>query len=364
MTIFDSPHFDGHEQVVFTHDKASGLKAIIAIHDTGLGPAVGGCRMWPYADSDAALTDVLRLSRGMSYKNAMAGLPLGGGKAVIIGDSRTDKTESLLRAFGRAVHALGGRYRTAEDVGMGVPDLDIIGLETSYALGRTGSAAQTVGDPSPFTARGGLAAIRAAVKHKLGRDSLAGLTIAIQGTGHVGAHLARLLAAEDALLLLSDIHTEAATALARETGGQVVAPDAILSSEADVIAPCALGAVLNDDSIGALKAPIVAGLANNQLAEARHATMLKERGILYAPDYVANAGGIIAVAAEYAGSVDLHALGRKCDAIGDTLGDIFRRADAANSDTASIADSLAREKLAAARKKSASADPRPLRRVG
>ncbi|MCF8480314.1 MAG: amino acid dehydrogenase [Rhodospirillum sp.] len=347
MTVFSNPHFDGHERVVFAHDAASGLRAIIAIHDTALGPAVGGCRMWPYASDEAALADVLRLSRGMSYKNALADLPLGGGKSVIIGDPRTDKTEALLRAFGRAVDGLGGRYRTAEDVGTSVVDMDIIGQETRYALGRSEGRA-AIGDPSPYTARGGLAAIKAAVHHKLGRRDLAGLRVAIQGVGHVGAHLARLLKAEGVELVIADVNADQVRAVAEETGAAPVEVDRILSLAADVVAPCALGAVLDDQAIATLNTPIVAGLANNQLAEARHGVLLHARGILYAPDYVANAGGIIAVAAENAGLTNLDQVIAKVEAIEGTLATLFHRADSEGRPTAEVADTMARDRLARA----------------
>ncbi|WP_413206037.1 Glu/Leu/Phe/Val dehydrogenase dimerization domain-containing protein [Rhodospirillum sp. A1_3_36] len=347
MSVFTDPHFDSHEQVVFAQDAASGLRAIIAIHDTALGPAVGGCRMWPYASDEEALADVLRLSRGMSYKNALADLPLGGGKSVIIGDSRTDKTEALLRAFGRVVESLGGRYRTAEDVGTSVADMDIIGQETRHALGRSQGRA-AIGDPSPYTARGGLAAIKAAVRHKLGRTTLVGLRIAIQGVGHVGAHLARLLTAEGAELVIADVNTDQVRAVAEETGATPVEVERILSLAADVVVPCAMGAVLDDQSIATLNTPIVAGLANNQLAEARHGPLLHSRGILYAPDYVANAGGIIAVAAENAGMTDLEQVTAKVDAIERTLTTLFERADSEGRPTADVADSMARDRLARA----------------
>uniref|UniRef100_UPI0028A8490E Leu/Phe/Val dehydrogenase n=1 Tax=Rhodospirillum rubrum TaxID=1085 RepID=UPI0028A8490E len=337
MSIFFADPFDDHESVVFARDAASGLRAIIAIHSTALGPAVGGCRMWPYRSEEEALADVLRLSRAMSYKNALAGLALGGGKAVILGESRSEKSPELLRAFGRAVDRLGGAYRTAEDVGTSAADMDIIGEETRHALGRSAKGAVTVGDPSPYTARGGLAAMRAAVRHRLGRDGLAGLTIAIQGCGQVGAHLARLLQAEGALVVVADLDPARARALAGETGAVAVEADRILSIKADVMAPCALGAILDDQVIAALNVPIVAGLANNQLAQPRHAALLHDRGILYVPDYVANAGGIIAIAAEHDGRVDRAEILGKIEGIGATTAKILDRAVRENRPTAVIA---------------------------
>ncbi|MBK1665040.1 amino acid dehydrogenase [Rhodospirillum rubrum] len=363
MSIFFAGAFDDHESVVFARDAASGLRAIIAIHSTALGPAVGGCRMWPYRSEEEALADVLRLSRAMSYKNALAGLALGGGKAVILGESRSEKSPELLRAFGRAVDRLGGAYRTAEDVGTSVADMDIIGEETRHALGRSAKGgATTVGDPSPYTARGGLVAMRAAVRHRLGHDRLAGLTVAIQGCGQVGAHLARLLQAEGALLVVADIDPARAQALARETGAVAVEAERILSIKADVMAPCALGAILDDQVIAALNVPIIAGLANNQLAQPRHAALLHDRGIVYVPDYVANAGGIIAIAAEHDGRVDRAEILGEIEGIGATVAKILDRAARENRSTAVIADTLARERLAAGGARPAAA--RPPRQAG
>jgi leucine dehydrogenase len=270
---------------------------------------------------------------------------------VIIGDPRTDKTEALLRAFGRAVDRLGGRYRTAEDVGTSVADMDIVGQETRHALGRSQGRA-AIGDPSPFTARGGLAAIKAATRHRLGRQDLAGLTVAIQGVGHVGAHLARLLKAEGATLVVADVDAERARTVATETGAEIAPIDRILSLEVDVVAPCALGAILDDQTIAGLNAPIVAGLANNQLAEVRHGALLHDRGILYAPDYVANAGGIIAVAAENAGMTDRERITAKVDAIERTLTALFQRAKAEGRPTAEVADAMARDRLTRGRAES------------
>lgn len=298
--LWDLPDFDDHEAVHFVRDRDSGLTAVIAIHSTHLGPAGGGTRFWHYDDNDRAVTDALRLSRGMSYKNAMAGLPMGGGKAVILADPKGTKTEAMLEAFGAAVDGLGGRYVTAEDVGMSVANLVTIAKCTPYVSGlpvaKEGSAG---GDPGPFTAMGIYLGLKAAVKFKLGRDDLKGVRVAVQGTGSVGGGLARLLAKDGADLLLADVNTGRAELLAGELGARTVAPGAIMAQEVDVFSPNALGAILDDEGIAKLNAPIVAGGANNQLARPEHADALQARDILYAPDYVINAGGIISVALEY-----------------------------------------------------------------
>ena len=290
MSLFTHPEFDGHEQVVFCHDAESGLKAIIALHNLNRGPALGGCRMWNYASEDEALTDALRLARGMTYKSALAGLPYGGGKAVIIGDSRTMKSPALFQAMGRFVETLGGRYIIAEDVGIGVADVQIMARETRHVAGTPEGGA---GDPSPATAYGVYMGIKAAVKHKLGSDSLSGVTVAVQGLGHVGQSLCRYLSGDGAKLTVTDINQAAVAAMAGELGARAVEPDAIYGTAAEVYAPCALGATVNDGTIKVLRMPIIAGSANNQLAAPRHGLELLKRGILYAPDYVINAGGVI-----------------------------------------------------------------------
>lgn len=298
--FWEESDFDDHELVHFVHDRASGLTAIIALHSTHLGPGAGGTRFWHYAEPGMALRDALRLSRGMSYKNAMAGLPMGGGKAVIVADANRTKTPAMLGAFGDAVESLGGRYVTAEDVGISVADMVTVAQHTRHVTGLpVAGEGHAGGDPGPFTARGIYLGIKAAVAHQLGRDQLAGVHVAVQGTGSVGGRLARLLAADGARLTLADVHAERAAALATELGGTAVAADAIMDTECDVFSPNALGAILDDDGIARLRAPIVAGGANNQLARAGHGGALAARGILYAPDYVINAGGIIAVALEY-----------------------------------------------------------------
>ena len=345
MDVFSSPAFDDHEQVIFFYDRDSGLQAIIALHDTTLGPAVGGCRMWPYASEAEALTDVLRLSKGMTFKAAMAELPYGGGKTVIIGDSRKDKSEALFRALGRAIDSLGGRYYTGEDVGTSPADMDWAREETRYVLGcdKGGS-----GDPSPVTARGVWLGIRAAVKHQLGRDDLDGVRIAIQGLGHVGYNLARLLAQDGARLLIADLDGARVERAADEFAARPLAADAILGAECDVLAPCALGGVINDGTVAQLACRIVAGAANNQLLEDRHGAALHARGILYAPDYVINAGGLINIAQELEpGGYDRDRALARVAAIGTTLEEVFERAAQADLPTHEVADRIARERIAA-----------------
>ena len=341
MPVFSSPDFDRHEQVVFCHDEASGLKAIIAIHNTSRGPALGGCRMWAYASEEEALTDVLRLSRGMTYKSALANLPYGGGKSVIIGDSRLDKSPALFRAMGAAVQRLAGRYIVAEDVGISVPDVEFMQQETRHVAGTTSGGS---GDPSPATAYGVYMGLRAAVKHKLGRDKLEGLTIAVQGLGHVGQYLCRHLAEDGARLIVTDINEPAVQAAMAEFDAQRVAPDEIYAVDCDVFAPCALGAVINDDTLEFLKAKVIAGSANNQLAEPRHGDILKQRGVLYAPDYVINAGGVINISHEGPAYDKDKAFAHVAE-IHDTLLEIFRRAEAEGLSTATAADRIAEERF-------------------
>lgn len=348
MSLFEHPEFHHHQQVVFCHDQAAGLSAIIAIHNTQRGPALGGCRMWPYPDSDAALTDVLRLSRGMTYKSAMADLPLGGGKSVIIGDPRRHKNEALLRAMGRFVDSLGGRYIAAEDAGTAVADIRIMGQETQHVAGileKPGAdGVPRSGDPSPATAYGVFVGLQAAVRHRLGRDDLQGLKVVVQGLGHVGFRLARLLHQAGARLWVCDLDPALVDLASKELGATPTSWPELLSLDVDVFAPCALGAVLNDQSIPLLKAAVVAGAANNQLASAQHGEMLRQRGVLYAPDYVINAGGIIDVALERRG-FDRQALLTHLAGIGDTLHQVFQRADATDQCTAAVADQIAEERL-------------------
>ena len=347
MAVFSLSDFADHEQVVFVSDDKSGLKAIIAVHNSKLGPALGGCRMWPYASEEEAVRDVLRLSRGMTYKSAMANLKLGGGKSVIIGNPRTDKTPALLAAFARALEQLNGRYIAAEDSGTSVADMKFMTQFTQHVAGihdKPSDEGTRSGDPSPATAYGTFIGIQAAVKERLGRDSLDGLRVAVQGVGNVGYDLARQLKEAGARLWVTDIHREPLVQAGRELGATVVAPDEIFGLDVDVFAPCALGAVLNDSTIPQLKASIVAGAANNQLAEARHGVELMKRGILYAPDYVINGGGIIDVYHERIG-FERAALIRHIEGIRDNLIEVFERAREEERPTAEVADAIAEERF-------------------
>lgn len=345
MTVFSLDAFDNHEQVAFCSDEETGLRAIIAVHSTALGQAVGGCRMWKYESEEDAIRDVLRLSRGMSYKNAMAGLPLGGGKSVIIGDARKDKTPELMQAFGRAVDRLGGRYITAEDVGISPSDMAEVAKVTDHVAGLDeGEAA--VGDPSPYTAHGTFAGIQASVEHKLGKDSLEGLTVAVQGLGHVGYYLCKELHEAGAKLKVADINQDSVNRVVSEFGAEAVDVGGIHKTDAEIFAPCALGAILNDESIPELQCEIVAGAANNQLRHIRHDKMLHDKGILYAPDYVINAAGIIIVNNEIQGIAKTREEGMKdVEVIHDTLLEIYTEADKRNEPTAAIADALAEERI-------------------
>ena len=348
MSVFNSTAFDEHELVVFGHDEKSGLEAIIAIHDTTLGPAAGGCRMYPYANSDLALNDVLRLSRGMTYKSAMAELPFGGGKSIIIGDPKTDKTRTLLHSMGKFINSLSGKYITAEDSGTSVEDMVTIGETTPYVSGIDLNSKYN-GDPSPSTALGVFKGIQASVKHKLGLDELTMLRVAIQGVGHVGYYLTELLVQAGARVIVADISKENVKRVVNDFGAKVVSPEDIIGIEVDVFSPCAMGAVINDINLDSLQAPIVAGAANNQLAEARHADLLREKDILYAPDFVINAGGIIDVhyqrSQKDSGLMHQHVI-----EIADTLDAIFKRADKENLSTHLVAEEIAREKLAHAKR--------------
>ena len=348
MEIFDMREFDGHEQVVFGHDPRSGMRAIIALHSTTLGPAAGGCRLWPYETTGAALADVLRLSRGMSYKNAMAGLSLGGGKAVIIGEARR-KTPELFEAFGRFVDSLGGRYVTAEDVGTTTADMAVVARQTRYVAGLGRAPGEAGGDPGPKTALGVFLGIQAAVKFRSGRADLAGVTVAVQGVGGVGYHLCALLATAGAKLAVADVRPAAVQRVVEEFGARVVPVEEILCEEAEVLAPCALGAVLNTQSLPRLRAKVIAGAANNQLAQGQDGTALSQAGILYAPDYVINAGGIISVAREYAGGATEAQVISDIQGIPARLTEIFERARRENRTTNAVADEMARARLAGTR---------------
>jgi leucine dehydrogenase len=347
MNVFDSPDFDHHEEVAFFDDKATGLRAIIAVHSTALGPACGGTRMYDYENADDALTDVLRLSRGMSYKNAIADLPLGGGKAVILGDPARDKSEARFRAYADAVNAFGGRYITAMDVGVVPKDMPVIARGTQYVAGYD-QPGKKGGDSGPLTALGVFVGLKAAVKHRLGKDTTEGLTIAIQGLGKVGMGVARQLHAEGAKLIVADVNDDVVRRAAEAFDAKIASPDTIAGAECDVLSPNALGAILNDTTLPQLKAKVVAGGANNQLARDTHGAMLAERGILYAPDYVINGGGIIRVAAQIYDWSDEDAE-RRVRAIADTLSAIFKRADAERLPTSVIADRMAEERIAAGR---------------
>src|SRR6187551_996346 len=292
-TPWGYPDFDAHEVVHFVDEPEHGLRAIIAVHSTHLGPAAGGARFWHYDDPAQALTDALRLSRGMSYKNAMAGLPLGGGKSVILASPDRHKSPELLAAFGKAVDRLCGRYITAEDVGMSVTDMVEVNRQTKFVAGLPNDDKDVGGDPGPHTSLGVFLGIKAAVKRALGKDSVAGLHIALQGAGSVASGVAMHASAEGARLSIADIDQAKAKKLADAAGGAVVSPKDILFLEADVVSPCALGAILDTESIASLNTSVIAGAANNQLATAADGARLMERGILYAPDYVINAGGII-----------------------------------------------------------------------
>jgi leucine dehydrogenase len=349
MSVFGSRGFDDHEQVAFFRDADAGLQAIIAVHNTNRGPALGGCRMWPYTSEDEAIRDVLRLSRGMTYKSAVSNLPLGGGKAVIIGNARTDKTPERLRAMGRAVDRLGGRYIVAEDVGTSVADIRIIGEETVHVAGildkQTRAGGIRSGDPSPATAHGTFFGLRAAVKYKLGRDDLDGLRVAVQGVGNVGFRLAKQLREAGARLWVSDIYEDQVKRAVDELAATAVGSDDIYAQDVDVFAPCALGAVINDATLPQLRAKVVAGAANNQLSEDRHGKELMGRGILYAPDYVINAGGIIDISYERGGTYDRDAAVAHIEGIYDTLIEIFERSTTEGLPTNLIADIVAEERF-------------------
>lgn len=342
LTDWGFPDFDDHEGVHLFTDPATGLQAVIAVHSTTLGPAAGGVRFWHYADPRAAITDALRLSRGMSFKNAMADLPMGGGKGVILADANRTKTEDMLKAFGRAVDSLGGRYVTAEDVGISEDNLITIAGETRYASGLPVKASGGAGgDPGPFTARGVYLGVRAAAKRALGTNDMRGVHVAIQGLGSVGGGLARLLAKDGARLTLADVNRDRAAAMAEELGGTLADPDTILATEADIVSPNALGAILTEASIAALRCKAVAGGANNQLATRAEGQAIHDRGILYAPDYVINAGGIINVGLEYLGQGDRAEVDARIDRIPDRLETVWAESERTDTPAAQVADAQA-----------------------
>jgi leucine dehydrogenase len=342
MKLFETIETLGHEQVVACYDKSSGYKGIIAIHNTTLGPALGGTRFWNYASDEEAFFDVLRLARGMTYKNAVAGLNLGGGKSVIIGDPATANRELFFRAHGRFVESLGGRYVTAEDVNTTPMDMDYVHMETEYVAGLSSRS----GDPSPVTAHGVFRSIEASAKWRWGSPSLTGKTVIVQGIGHVGQHLCKKLHDAGANLVVSDIRKDKLDHMVKQHGARAVSGNDVFGEKADIFAPCALGAILNDDTIARLNVEIVCGAANNQLLDPKkHGEALTKRNILYAPDFVANAGGVINVYSELAGWTRERAL-RKADEIFDTILGVYQIAKDQGIHTFDAADKLAERRLA------------------
>jgi len=348
MEIFTYMEESDYEQLVFCQDKNSGLKAIIAIHDTTLGPALGGSRMWTYDTEAEAIEDALRLARGMTYKNAAAGLNLGGGKSVIIGDPKKDKNPEMFRAFGRYIQSLNGRYITAEDVGTTVEDMDVIHMETDFVTGISAESGSS-GDPSPVTAYGVYMGMKAAAKEAFGSDSLAGKTVAVQGVGNVAYKLCEHLHEEGASLIVTDINKEAVNRAVEAFGAKAVDPDAIYEVDCDIYAPCALGATINDDTITKLKAKVIAGSANNQLKTNNHGDTIHDMGIIYTPDYVLNSGGVINVADELNGYNHTRAM-KKVDTIYDNLTAIFDIARRDNIPTYIAADRMAEERIESIKK--------------
>jgi leucine dehydrogenase len=346
MGVFHDLENYGHEQVTFFHDKETGLKAIIGVHSTVLGPSLGGCRMWKYTDEQAALRDVLRLSRGMTFKAAVAGLKLGGGKAVVMADARTEKTPEMLAAFGRAVESLNGKYITAEDVGMSVEDIDTIRSYTKHAVG--GSNEGGSGDPSIMTAFGVFQGMKAAVKHAGLGPSLEGLKVAVQGVGHVGYHLCSYLSAAGAKLIVSDIYPAQIEKVVQEFGAVAVEPDQIYGADAEIFAPCALGSILNQRTIPQLKCKVIAGSANNQLEVDTDGFDLFKRGVVYAPDYAINSGGLINVAAELDGYNHARVVSQ-VTRVYNTIADILERSTEENIPPHQAADRLAEQRLAEAK---------------
>lgn len=339
---------EGWRKVVHFKDKGAGLDAIIAVHDATLGPGCGGCRVYPYASFEAGLEDVKNLSRGMTYKNAIGGIPFGGGKAVIFANPKTDKTPALLKAFGAAVDSLGGLYYTAEDSGISEADMAIIRSVTPYAAGMEDKGIG--GNPSPFTARGVWRGMQAAARRTFGADSLKGLTVTILGVGAVGMELARLVHEEGGRLIVADVNEKAVFEAVERFGAKAVAPEAAPGAIADIYAPCALGGAINADTISVLKAKVVAGAANNQLKTPDMDQKLRDMGVLYCPDYVINGAGVISVGLEILNQWTAAEMNRRIDRIGATLSEIFRRAAAENAPTGAIADMMALEIIAHGRK--------------
>ncbi|GIO28539.1 Leu/Phe/Val dehydrogenase [Ornithinibacillus bavariensis] len=348
MDIFKNMEVYDYEQIVFCQDKNSGLKAIIAIHDTTLGPALGGTRMWTYDSEEEAIIDAMRLAKGMTYKNAAAGLNLGGGKTVIIGDPRTDKNPEMFRAFGRYIQSLNGRYITAEDVGTTVEDMDLIHMETDFVTGISPEFGSS-GNPSPVTAYGVYKGIKAAALEAFGSDSLEGKTVAVQGVGNVAFTLCEYLHKEGVNLIVTDINKAAVERAVEAFDAKAVDPNDIYDVDCDIYAPCALGATINDDTIPRLKAKVVAGSANNQLKSSEHGDILYEKGIVYAPDYVINAGGVINVADELNGYNQSRAM-KKVEGIYDSLLRVFEISKRDNIPTYLAADRMAEERIESVRK--------------
>ncbi|MDO6674557.1 leucine dehydrogenase [Tenacibaculum sp. 1B UA] len=347
--VFGQLSFDNHEQIVFCNDEDTGLKAIIGIHNTTLGPALGGTRMWQYKSEWEALNDVLRLSRGMTYKSAITGLNLGGGKAVIIGDAKTQKNDALMRKFGEFVNSLSGKYITAEDVGMETRDMDIIREVTPHVTGVSENIGGS-GNPSPVTAYGVYMGMKAAAKYKFGTENLDGKKVLVQGVGHVGETLVKHITDEGAQVVLNDINEARLEELSKKYGANVVLGNDIFGLDVDIYAPCALGATINDESIAQLKAKVIAGAANNQLAnELKHGTMLKDKGIAYAPDFLINAGGIINVYAEVVGYDKAESLKRTENIYNTTL-DIFNLSEKENITTHQAAFNIAQARIDARKK--------------
>ena len=349
MGVFDHAEFDKHESLHYCHDESTGLRAIVAVHSTALGPGAGGTRRWVYNNEADALTDVLRLSRGMTYKNAVAGLDFGGGKAVILASDDAPKSPELFRAFGRFVDSLGGRYITAEDVGCSVDDMRYVREETEFVSGLPQSGTDAGGDPSPWTALGCFQGIEAAVKARLDADSVSGLRVAVQGVGHVGFYLCKLLHEAGAELFVSDVNRECLRRVGADMPVTIVPPNELLFTDVDVLAPCALGNILTSATIPKIKAKVIAGGANNQLSTPADGVRLAERDILYAPDYVINAGGIISVAAEYYGNRSEDDVRADVGRIKDRLEKLFEKANETGRPTHELADELARKLVAAAR---------------
>ena len=347
-SIKKHPDYDQHQMVAYREDKATGLRAFIAIHNQNLGPALGGCRMYPYSHKNNALTDVLRLSKGMTYKSAIAGLPLGGGKAVIMGNPRRDKSKELLLAMGNFINSIQGSYISAEDSGTSVADLAIMGETTQWVSG-IHSAHEFHGDPSPYTAMGTFEGIKAAVKHQLQHSDLAGISVAVQGVGNVGMHLTKLLTQAGARVYVADVNEDNLAIAKERFAATVVDKNKIHRLDVDVFAPCAMGGAINNTSIQEIRASIIAGAANNQLSKPDMAETARQLGILYAPDYVINAGGIIDIHHQQLGKRNVEQVRKEVTAIGATLTSIFHRAKSTEMPTSVIADKMAEERFLARR---------------